>query len=343
MRRLLVISVLLLLVVVGGGAYWYVRVYEPAHSDKLQLMGNVEVRQVNLGFKVGGRIDRLAVDEGDTVAAGALLASLDKRYFEDTIRGAEAEVARQQAALDRLEHGTRPEEVDQAKAAVAEHEAMVENARIVFRRQSELKQKGVASQQAYDDAAATLRQAEAQLQSAEKALTLAEIGPRTEDIAEGRASLQAAQAVLIQAQRDREDAELIAPSAGTVLSRVREVGAIIQAGETVYVLSLTSPVWVRSYVSEPDLGRIQPGMKVEIRSDTPGTPVYVGTIGFISPAAEFTPKTVETRELRTALVYRLRIVVDNPDGALRQGMPVTITVPPLPTAANGAAAVSSSP
>jgi HlyD family secretion protein len=343
MRRFLVILLLLLLVAAGGATYWYFRIYEPAHSDKLLLMGNVEVRQVNLGFKVGGRIDRLAVDEGDTVAAGTLLASLDKRYFEDTIRGAEAEVARQQAALDRLEHGTRPEEIDQAKAAVAEHEAMVENARIVFRRQSELKLKGVASQQAYDDAAATLRQAEAQLQSAEKALTLAEIGPRAEDIAEGRASLQAAQAALIQAQRDREDAELIAPSAGTVLSRVREVGAIIQAGETVYVLSLTSPVWVRSYVSEPDLGRVQPGMKVEIRSDTPGTPVYVGTIGFVSPAAEFTPKTVETRELRTALVYRLRIVVDNPDGALRQGMPVTVTVPPLPTGATGAPAVLSNP
>jgi HlyD family secretion protein len=342
MRRFFILPVLLLLAVAGGG-YWYFRVYEPAHSDRLELMGNVEVRQVNLGFKVGGRIDRLAVDEGDTVAAGALLASLDKRYFDDAIRGAEAEVARQQAALDRLEHGTRPEEVDQAKAAVAEHVAMVENARIVFRRQSELKQKGVASQQAYDDAAATLRQAEAQLQSAEKALTLAEIGPRVEDIAEARAALQAAQAALIQAQRDREDAELIAPSAGTVLSRVREVGAITQAGETVYVLSLTSPVWVRSYVSEPDLGRVQPGMKVEIRSDTPGTPVYVGTIGFISPAAEFTPKTVETRELRTALVYRLRIVVDNPDGALRQGMPVTIAVPPLPTGANDGASASISP
>jgi HlyD family secretion protein len=342
MRRFLILPALLMLAL-AAGAYWYFRIYEPAHSDRLELMGNVEVRQVNLGFKVGGRIDRLAVDEGDTVAAGALLAALDKRYFDDAIRGAEAEVARQQAALDRLEHGTRPEEVDQAKAVVAEHEAMVENARIVFRRQSELKQKGVASQQAYDDAAATLRQAEAQLQSADKALTLAEIGPRVEDIAEARASLQAAQAALIQAQRDLEDAELIAPSAGTVLSRVREVGAIIQAGETVYVLSLTSPVWVRSYVSEPDLGRVQPGMKVEIRSDTPGTPVYVGTIGFISPAAEFTPKTVETRELRTALVYRLRIVVDNPDGALRQGMPVTIAVPPLPMPSSGAPAVSSNP
>jgi len=342
MRRLVIVLVLLLLALSGGG-YWYFRIYQPTQSGRLELTGNVEVRQVNLAFKVGGRIDRLAVDEGDSVAAGALLASLDKRYFEDAIRGAEAQVAQQQAVVDRLEHGTRPEEIAQAKALVAEHEAMVENARIVFRRQSELKLKGVASQQAYDDAAATLRQTEAQLRSAEQALTLAEIGPRIEDIAEAHAGLQSAQAALIQATRDLEDAELVAPSQGTILSRVREVGAITQAGETVYVLSLTSPVWVRSYVSEPDLGRVQPGMKVEIRSDTPGTPVYGGTVGFISPAAEFTPKTVETRELRTALVYRLRIVVDNPDGALRQGMPVTITVPPLPLGTNGAGAVSSNP
>lgn len=343
MRRLVII-LLLLLLAGGGGAYWYFRIYEPAHSDRLELTGNVEVRQVNLAFKVAGRIDRLAVDEGDEVAAGTVLASLDKRYFEDAIRGAEAQVAQQQAVVDRLEHGTRPEEVDQAKALVAEREAMVENASVVYRRQSELRQKGVASQQAYDDAAATLRQTQAQLRSARQALILAEIGPREEDIAEGRASLQAAQAALIQAQRDLEDAELVAPSQGTILSRAREVGAITQAGETVYVLSLTSPVWVRSYVSEPDLGRIQPGMKVELRSDTAGTPVYLGTIGFISPTAEFTPKTVETRELRTALVYRLRIVVDNPDGALRQGMPVTITIPPLPaTAASSTGTAASAP
>ncbi|HWA44973.1 MAG TPA: secretion protein HlyD [Hypericibacter adhaerens] len=342
MRRLVLLLVLLLLAT-GGGAYGYFRIYEPAHSDRLELTGNVEVRQVNLAFKVGGRIDRLAVDEGDDVATGTVLATLDKRYFEDAIRGAEAQVAQQQAVVDRLEHGTRPEEIDQAKASVAEREAMVENAQLVYRRQTELREKGVASQQAYDDAAATLRQTQAQLRSAQQALILAQIGPREEDIAEGRASLQAAQATLIQAQRDLEDAQLVAPSQGTILSRAREVGAIIQAGETVYVLSLTSPVWVRSYVSEPDLGRVQPGMKVELSTDTPGTPVYRGTVGFISPTAEFTPKTVETRELRTALVYRLRIVVDNPDGALRQGMPVTIEIPPLPSPAANAGAAASNP
>ena len=92
------------------------------------------------------------------------------------------------------------------------------------------------------------------------------------------------------------------------------------------VLSLTNPVWVRSYVSEIDLGRIRPGMDVTIKTDTPGTPTLKGTIGFISTTAEFTPKTVETRELRTALVYRIRIVVADPRDVLRQGMPVTVAI-----------------
>ncbi len=96
------------------------------------------------------------------------------------------------------------------------------------------------------------------------------------------------------AERQLADADLIAPSDGMVLSRVREVGAIVQAGETVFVLSLTSPVWVRTYVSEPDLGRIKPGMDVSVHTDMPGGKVYSGKVGFISTAAEFTPKTVET-------------------------------------------------
>ncbi len=92
-----------------------------------------------------------------------------------------------------------------------------------------------------------------------------------------------------------------------------------------FALTLTSPVWVRTYVNEVDLGRVRPGMAAWVRTDTSGEKGYRGHVGFISPTAEFTPKTVETRELRTDLVYRLRIVVDNPDGALRQGMPVTVT------------------
>jgi HlyD family secretion protein len=152
-------------------------------------------------------------------------------------------------------------------------------------------------------------------------------GFRKEDIEAARGQLAEREAALQIANRNLADAELKAPGPGVVLSRVREAGAIVNASETAYVVSLTNPVWVRTYVSELDLGRVQPGMTVEVRTDTPGVGPFKGRIGFISTTAEFTPKTVETRELRTSLVYRLRVVVDDAGGKLRQGMPVTVTVP----------------
>jgi len=137
-----------------------------------------------------------------------------------------------------------------------------------------------------------------------------------------------AEASLANAQLRVEDTVLKSPSDGVVLTRAQEPGAILQAGTTVFTLSLQAPVWVRAYIEEPMLGRIHPGMKVQVYSDSaPGKP-YAGTIGYISPRAEFTPKSVETSELRTSLVYRLRIVVEKPDEMLRQGMPVTVSVLP---------------
>ena len=118
------------------------------------------------------------------------------------------------------------------------------------------------------------------------------------------------------------------PEDGVVLSRVSEKGAIVATGATVFTLSLSDPVWVRAYVAEPDLGHVYPGLKVKVTSDGPFGADYEGTVGYISPVAEFTPKSVETPDLRTDLVYRLRIVVTHPGKDLRQGMPVTVRLPP---------------
>jgi HlyD family secretion protein len=319
-----VVFLLLFIAAAVGGYWWYY--LRPAPNGQLILQGNVEIRQVNLGFKVAGRIEKLDVDEGDTVRPGQALASLEKVYFEDALAQARAQRDQMGANYERLRAGNRPEEVAQARALVAEREAMLANARVTLNRASELLKTPAGSQKTFDDAQAADRQADAQLNSARQALRLQEAGFRQEDIALGKAQLGERQAAVTVAERNLADADLIAASAGTVLSRVREAGAIVAAGEAVYVLSLTSPVWVRTYVSEPDLGRVQPGMEVQIKTDTPGGKTYTGRIGFISTTAEFTPKTVETTELRTALVYRLRIVIGGDTGFLRQGMPVTVIV-----------------
>jgi HlyD family secretion protein len=295
--------------------------------DVLTLHGNVDIRQVDLSFKVGGRIARLAVDEGDAVEAGALLAELDRRYFEDELRLARARREAKAAALARLEHGTRPEEIAQARALVAEREASLARVELSLRRSAQLLARNAATRQELDEVEAAARVARAQLESAREALRLAEVGPRVEDIDAARAELAAAEAELTQAERRFEDARLVAPGAGVILTRAREAGAIVQPGETVLTLTLASPVWVRTYVAEPDLGRVRPGVPVEVRTDGAPSRPYRGRVGYISPTAEFTPKTVETEELRTRLVYRVRIVVEDPDGGLRQGMPVTVRVP----------------
>jgi len=309
---------------VAGATWWWT--YRPAANGPLALQGNVEIRQVNLGFKVGGRIAAMNVDEGATVAAGQRLASLDKVYFEDAIAQLKAQRDQLRANLDKLEAGNRPEEIAQAEAVVAEREAALTNAKIALDRAKTLFDTSTGTRKAYDDALAADRQVTAQLNSAREALRLMKAGFRKEDVVAARAQLAAAEASLQIAERQLADAVLIAPNAGVILTRVQEVGAIVNPAETVLVLSLTSPVWVRTYVSEVDLARVRPGQPVVVTTDAPGVPPMAGRIGFISTTAEFTPKTVETRELRTALVYRIRIVVEDPNGVLRQGMPVSIAV-----------------
>ncbi|ATJ83351.1 efflux RND transporter periplasmic adaptor subunit [Halomonas beimenensis] len=324
-RTIVAASVLLVLAGVAGLGWIYSG--DPReNSDRLELLGNVDVRQVNLAFEVAGRVATVTQEEGDTVATGQTVASLETADFEDEVRLARSRLERQAAVLAALEAGTRPAEIDQARARVMQHEAALRLAQATLRRQQELAARNLASHQVHDEAKARLDEARAQLRAAEKALALAEAGPRREDIEQARAQLNADRAALNLAQRRLADATLIAPNGGIILTRVREPGTVVAPGDTIYTLSLTSPVWIRTYVDEPELGRIYPGMPAEIHTDSGG--IYRGQVGFISPRAEFTPKTVETRELRTSLVYRLRVIVENPDNGLRQGMPVTVVLQP---------------
>jgi HlyD family secretion protein len=318
---------LLALVVMGGtaGGAWYVFVRPAAEERYLELQGNIDVRQVNLSFKVDGRIETLAVDEGDSVKAGQVVATLDKRYFEDELRVARARRDNLAAALAKLEHGSRPEEIAEARAQTAAKEATLAQAKADYARYKELENTpGAVSKQDLVKYEAQLAVAEADVKYARESQRLAEIGPRQEDIDAARALLAQEAASIIQIERKLADSYLVGPNAGFILTRSREIGAIVQAGETVFSLTLASPVWVRTYVNERDLGLIEPGMPASVANDTAPDRPYAAHVGFISPTAEFTPKTVETREIRTNLVYRVRVVVNNPDGGLRQGMPVTV-------------------
>ncbi|MGO4117389.1 secretion protein HlyD [Rhizobium ruizarguesonis] len=332
MKRILSL-VILLLVVVGAAAWWYGLPEKlgwwPDARHEFVLYGNIDIRQVSLGFRVSGRLAELHADEGDVIKTGTVLAKLDAAPYEFAVRSSEANVAALQATLDKLKAGPRPTEIAQARAAYDESLADLANANLAYDRARQLRPQGTISEASLDQATAARAMAAARADSANEALKLLQEGSRVEDIAAADAQLKAAQATLAAARTSLDDTELHAPNDGVILSRVRENGAIVSPADTVFVLSLTEPVWVRSYVAEPNLGRIHPGMKVSVASDTLPDKPYEGTIGFISPVAEFTPKSVETPELRTDLVYRLRIVINRPGPDLRQGMPVTMRFPTL--------------
>jgi HlyD family secretion protein len=297
----------------------------PKAEGPLALYGNVDIREVDLGFRVGGRIAQIPVEEGAQVKAGQLLATLDKAPIEDRAAQSAAQVAQAQAQLDKLLHGSRAQDIDAAKARVASAGAAASDAEGDYARRQPLVEPGAISKALWEETLAARDRARAALAEARANLSLVQVGPRAEDIEAARAAVQAAKAAQSGIATDTSDTRLVASSDGTVVTRAREPGAIVGPGETVFTLAIDRPLRVRAYIAEGELSRIAPGMAVMVKADG-NEKTYRGTIGYISPRAEFTPKTVQTSDLRTDLVYRLRIVVSDPDGALRQGQPVTVTV-----------------
>ena len=320
-RKRIAVGVVLALLAAGGGWWWKQR--QDREAGPLRLYGNVDIREVQLAFRQPGRVARMAFEEGDAVSAGARMATLDARPYQEALAAAVAAERVAEAELSKLKRGLRPQEIAQAREALNQARAVADEAQRNERRQSQLLSTGASSERTVDAARAAREQALARVNAAEAALSQAREGFRREDVAAGEAKLAAATAARAQAATAVADTELTAPSSGTVIARVREPGSMVASQSTVYSLSLDAPVYVRAYIAEPALGRIAPGTPVRVRRDA-SDKAYRGRIGFISPRAEFTPKTVETPELRTDLVYRLRIVVDDADAALRQGMPVTI-------------------
>ena len=264
------------LLVIGGaatGVFWWMR----PDASALVLYGNIDIRQVDLSFQVGGRIASMLKDEGDTVQKGEVIAILDKRDYK--------------AALD------------EAEAQLEYAQAMLDDAETKFKRKTPLCKDKIVSELECDTLTFNKDAAEAQLALA-------------------RAQLE-------NAQNKFDYTELWAPDDGVITVRAQEPGAIVAETQKVYTLSKTTPVWARVFVPEPYLGRITYGMKATILTDSldPKTnekKSYEGTIGYISPVSEFTPKTVQSTDLRPDLVYRVRVYVDNVDDFLRQGMPVTV-------------------
>jgi len=321
MKKQIVIPVLAL--VLGFGVFFLYRL-TLASPKSVTLYGSVDIREAALAFRVSGRVADIKVDEGDAVKAGDVLAVLDTEPLKNAADAADASLTSISARNSLIHSGNRAEDVAQAKAKMEAADAALINAQQQYERMSALIPSGIVSQDSVDTLKASRDLAAANLRAAEEVYKALGVGFRDEEKAESDALLRQAQANLEISRLAVQDATLRAPSDGYILTRAIEKGMMVQAGTPAFSLSLTSPVWVRAYVDEPQLGLFNTGTKVILYTDSRPKQPYHGTVGFVSPTAEFTPKSVETADLRTALVYRIRVVVDNPDSMLRQGMPITI-------------------
>ncbi len=292
----------------------------------LTLYGNIEIRETQLAFNASEHIAEVLVEEGDRVARGEPLARLHTELLEAQVAEAQAALEAQKAVVAQLEAGSRPEEIARAEAELEAARARAKSATDSYRRIARLLERELASPDDVESARALADAAEAQVEAARQALALLRAGPRKEEIAAARALLAQRQAALTAARQRLDDATLYAPADGVIRNRILEPGDMAFPQTPVLTLALTDPVWARAYLPEPMLGRVRLGAAATIESDSYPGKRYRGWVGYVSPTAEFTPKTVQTPELRTRLVYSVRVFACNPEGELRLGMPVTVTI-----------------
>ncbi|MCG6036111.1 HlyD family efflux transporter periplasmic adaptor subunit [Acinetobacter baumannii] len=328
-KKLIAVVLVVIAVVIIG--FWAWKYHNKNQKDNvLTLYGNVDIRQVSLAFEQSGRIEKLLVQEGDKVKAGQLLATLNTNALHIQAKQAQAQLKAQKEAIVKQDVGARPEEISQAKAQLASAQAELDKTNKNLQRLQILVSSTdgrAISQQELDYAKSNKDSAEAAVRERQANLELIIKGARQEDREATKAQYEVTKANLDLINYNLTQAELKSPVNAVVRARLQEVGDMTTAQKAVYTLALTDPKWIRVYVNEQDLSSIKMGGTAQvIRDSDPNQPIN-GKIGYISSVAEFTPKTVQTEEIRTTLVYEVRVYVNDPNDQLKMGQPVTVKVP----------------
>jgi HlyD family secretion protein len=310
----------------GIVSYSLYRIRAGEHTGVLEVTGTVEATEIETSFKVPGRMVERFVDEGDVVTTGQAIAVLDLSDYTNAVGLYVSRVRAAQVALAELEHGSRPEEIEQGRASLNRARAESVRATRDYERARDLLRDEVISAHEYDAAQSTYVVATATVAEAEATLRLLEIGPRIEEIEKARAALVGARKALAEAQQHLTDARLLSPATGVVLSKQAEPGEYVMAGTPVVSIANLSNVWLRAYINETDLARVKPGQRAVVTTDTYPRQRFEGHVAFIASEAEFTPKTVYTEAQRVKLVYRIKINLSNPTWELKPGMPAVAEI-----------------
>lgn len=316
-KKIAAVTVVVIALAVGG---WAFKHYSVSDSE-LKLYGSIDMRTVDLAFEESGRLASVLYEEGGQVKAGEILARLDERRYRIARDQAASSVGVAQAQLNLLLAGSRVEEIDVARAKLKAAEA---NLVLSERTCKRYRNMGKASSALVRDEACYRASADRALRDeAKRTLDMLLAGTRAEEIEVARATLKQTQSQLADAQRALDNCTLYAPADGVIRSRLKEPGDMVGASAAIYEMALMNPLWARVYIDEPNLGLITMGQKVAVSVDSFPNKTFNASVGFISSVAEFTPKTVQTEAIRTNLVYEVRLTVEDPEGLLRLGMPVT--------------------
>ena len=289
-------------------------------NGAIHASGHIEATEIRLAAKVGGRLLEAPLEEGNTVAAGEIVARLETVDAEHQLAQARAKVEAADAQLRLLLAGTRAEDLRRAEDQMAQAQAELDAARRDLDRLSGLAERGSATEKSRDDAATRKEIAESAVAAARAELDKLVAGPRRQEIEAARAQRASAEAMVAAVEQQITDATVLAPTDGVVTTRVAEPGEILPPGATIAVLTDLARPWLTVWIDEPSLSQVIIGQQVTVHIDGSDR-TFGGRVSFVSPVAEFTPKNVQTPDERAKLVFRVKVQLANPDGIFKPGMP----------------------
>jgi HlyD family secretion protein len=289
-------------------------------NGAIHASGHIEATDVRLAATVGGRLLEAPFEEGDVVTAGVVVARLETLDAEHLRAQARATAEAADAQLRLLLAGTRAEDLRRAEDQLAQAQAELDAARRDFDRLDGLAERGTATEKSRDDAATRQEVAERAVAAARSQVDKLVAGPRRQEIEAARAQRAAAEAAAAAAEQKIVDATVLSPIDGVLTTRVTEPGEVLAPGATIAVLTDLARPWLTVWIDEPNLARVKLGQTAVVAVDGSDR-TFEGTVSFISPVAEFTPKNVQTPDERAKLVFRVKVQLDNNEGIFKPGMP----------------------
>jgi membrane fusion protein YbhG len=319
MKRMILIAIFVVIIV--GFLYTLIIQNKKEGNNFIKVSGNIETTEVDVGFKISGRIVSRFFEEGDWVDQGKVLAKLDDEDVRNRLEVARATLMSAQARLSKLLAGSRPEEIREAEAAVNQAKSDLENKRAHYERMKPLFERGVIPRDTLDNAEAAFKIAKAAFERAMETYLLVKEGPRKEDVDDARAQVEQTKASVKLSETQLSYTILYSPISGVVLVKSGEIGEVVNPGTSIVTLADIENVWLKAYIPETDLSKIKWGQEVLVTTDLRPKKEYKGKISFISSQAEFTPKSIQTEKERVTLVYRIKVDIPNRDRELKPGMP----------------------